>query len=474
MSNLPQMIAAQLPPRGGLVVGLSGGMDSVVLLHALRTCLATERMLRAIHIHHGLQAAADEWEQFCRELCRQWRIPLEVIRVSVAKSAAGLENRARIARYDAFARHLRRGEVLLLAHHLDDQLETVLLRLSRGAGPRGLSGIPSRRRLGEGALIRPLLHCAKAALRDYAEARGLRWMEDPSNLDTRFDRNFCRSQVLPLIAQRWPDYRQSWQRSRVLLAESGELLDDLARLDLLHCAAEGDAADRGTAARFGTVTDYREEESAPSEVRVGTEMRREAAPLILRIDRLRDLSPARRRNVLRHWLALFGAVADWRKIHALADNLPARETEAGGAVDFPGLRLRRYQGRLHLLPELTPLDAQTRIPWHPAREPELALSGNGLLRAIPTDGAGLADKRYEIRYRRGGETCRLGNRPRKTLKKILNEAGIPPWLRERLPLLFTDGELAAIPGVGTAAKYAANPGYHIEWHDPEVERGGFV
>ena len=424
-----QGFVAGLPRGAGIVVGLSGGMDSVVLLHAVKQCLPVGGSLRALHVNHGLQAEAEEWEEFCGRFCAETDVPLDVLRIDVPESGASLENRARIARYEAFSQNLRQGECLLLAHHLDDQMETILLRLARGAGTRGLSGIPARRELGKGTLLRPLLHCPKEALADYAQARDLRWIEDASNRDTDFDRNFCRHEILPTVERRWSNYRNNWERSRALIAESQELLDDLAGLDLEHCA---DSADN-----------------------------------VLQVDGLRLLSMPRRQNALRHWIELaIGEPADWKKVRGVADWLLGDDQDVETAVAFHGCHVRRFGKGLYLVPDLPPVDSDTRLTWDPSQEPVLELPDNGSLHAIPATDQGLAGKSYEVRYRQGGETCRLSRRPTKSLKKILNESRIEPWLRERLPLLFDGNDLVAIPGIGIAESATTKPGYRIEWYGP--------
>ena len=404
-------------------------MDSVVLLHVVKEGLAEGGALRALHVNHGLQADADEWERFCRDLCRQWDVPLTVCKVAVPESGASPENRARIARYEAFSEALAPGECLLLAHHLDDQMETMLLRLSRGAGLRGLSGIPARRELGKGTLLRPLLHCPREELAEYAQAHELRWIEDDSNRNTEFDRNFCRHEILPAIERRWPEYRRDWEKSRELIAESRDLLTDLAEIDLEHCAGKADNQ--------------------------------------LRIDALRQLSAPRLHNALRHWIEKeIGAPANPRKLQGLPDWLIKPKQSVDAIIDFNSHSVRRFNGNLYLLPELPPINPKTRLPRNPAREPTLHLPGNGSLHATPTTDQGLAAKTYQVRYRQGGESCRLANRPTKTLKKILNESRLEPWLRNRLPLLFLKEELIAIPGIGATESATATPGYQIEWNGP--------
>lgn len=434
MSRLEESLGflSGLPSDSSLVVGLSGGMDSVVLLHAVSQILPEGKNLRAVHVNHGLQAEAAQWEKYCLDFCAELSIPITVLPVNVPDSGASLENRARIARYQAFTENLQAGESLLLAHHLDDQIETLLLRLLRGAGLRGLSGIPARRKLGQGALLRPLLQCTRAELTDYARKYDLRYVEDASNQNIDFDRNYCRHEILPLIERRWPEYRRDWEKSRSLICESRELLNDLASLDLDRCIG---------------ATDH-----------------------ILQVDRLLQSSDSRRRNSLRHWIERSGAgPLDGRRLREISALLLAPDPGSEATVELEGRQIRRFGNELCLLPELEPVDSDFRRDWNPSREPILQLPGNGSLRAVSIPGEGLAPGYYQIRYRQGGESCRLARRPAKTLKKILQEDGVAPWLRKRLPLLFDGETLAAIPGIGIAGSAGANPGYHIEWHDPYAD-----
>lgn len=253
-------------------IAFSGGLDSSVLLHLLADWARHEDLppLSAIHVHHGLQPAADAWPEYCAQFCARLDIPLEVVRVQVAPGAS-LEQAARRVRYAAFAERLGSGEVLLGAQHRDDQAETLLLRLLRGAGVRGLAAMPASRPLGQGSLVRPLIDCSRAELQAYAQSHGLAWVEDPSNADERFSRNFLRRQVMPLLAERWPQMTASLARSASHLSEAQQLLDELAEMDLL--------AARGVCALPWL--------PLPS----------------LDLSAVTALSDARQRNLLRHWLA---------------------------------------------------------------------------------------------------------------------------------------------------------------------------
>lgn len=227
----------QLLTSRQILVAFSGGLDSTVLLHQL-VQWRTENpgvTLRAIHVHHGLSANADAWVTHCENVCQQWQVPLVVERVQLAQEGLGIEAQARQARYQAFARTLLPGEVLVTAQHLDDQCETFLLALKRGSGPAGLSAMAEVSEFAGTRLIRPLLARTRGELEQWALAHGLRWIEDESNQDDSYDRNFLRLRVVPLLQQRWPHFAEATARSAALCAEQESLLDELLADDLAHC-----------------------------------------------------------------------------------------------------------------------------------------------------------------------------------------------------------------------------------------------
>ena len=227
----------QLLTSRQILVAFSGGLDSTVLLHQL-VQWRTENpgvALRAIHVHHGLSANADAWVTHCENVCQQWQVPLVVERVQLAQEGLGIEAQARQARYQAFARTLLPGEVLVTAQHLDDQCETFLLALKRGSGPAGLSAMGEVSEFAGTRLIRPLLARTRGELEQWALAHGLRWIEDESNQDDSYDRNFLRLRVVPLLQQRWPHFAEATARSAALCAEQERLLDELLVDDLAHC-----------------------------------------------------------------------------------------------------------------------------------------------------------------------------------------------------------------------------------------------
>lgn len=426
-----------LPPAATVRVGLSGGMDSVSLLALLSDYQRAHNppwQLAAIHVNHGLQSEAHEWQAFCEQLCRKLDIPLNVRKVTVS-STGSLEAAAREARYGAFSQVLTAQDVLVLAQHLDDQLETLLLRLMRGSGPTGLSGMPRSRPLGQATLFRPLLDCKRDELLAYAQANALEWKEDPSNSNIEFDRNYCRQRVLPQLAERWPGYRDSWLKSQSLLAESNVLLTELAAADLQS---------------------IREDEGGS-----------------LNLSKLQNLSQPRQRNLLRHWLGGLGVQEPgWNVLQQLSKEVIPAGNDSKAFVEFDEISLRVAGGRLQAL-RLPALPGEQGQHWNAVENGQLHLPDNGALLAALVMGQGLgrihADA-LEIRYRRGGESIRLPGRPTKSLKKLLQEEGYAPWLRERLPLLYEGERLVCIPGFGPLTECAAKPdepGIVIDWQAPQ-------
>lgn len=412
----------QQQPGSGYCVAYSGGRDSHVLLHLMASL--RERLvepLRAVHVNHGLQEQAPAWAEHCRRVCAALNVPLTVLEVHCELgSGASVEEAARDARYRAFEEDLADDEWLLLAHHQDDQAETVLLRLLRGAGAHGLSAIPLTRSLGRGRLWRPLLGVAGEAIVEYAEREKLSWIEDPSNRDPRFDRNFLRYQLLPQLAERWPGYQAPLIRAAEHARETAELIDALAEMDLECCEL-----DNG-----------------------------------LDLDVLRGLTSARQRNVLRLWLRRQGLRPPSRqRLQSGLQALLQAEQDRAPLLEWGGNRLRRYRNRLLLECEMeAPVAAS--LEWDLAQA--LQLPG-GRLEAHATVGEGLREEvcrqRVEVRFRRGGERCRVAGRQHSSsLKKLLQERGIPPWLRGRLPLIHVDGELAAVADLWVCESFQALPG----------------
>lgn len=397
-----------------ILVGLSGGLDSTVLLHLLaQHSELRANGLRAIHVHHGLHPDAGAWAAHCEAACFALDVPLTIVRVEVDRaSGLGLEGAARDSRHAAFERELRDGEVLALAHHRDDQAETFLLRALRGSGPDGLGAMRAWRAFGRGWLWRPLLAQPREALRDYAIAHELRWIEDPSNADERFDRNFLRERVMPLLRERWPQADASFARSAALSADAA---DALARIDdaALDALVDGDTLP-ASAVR-----------ALPADAR---------ARLLRRWIRHLDLPPLPADGLRRIESELLAAAED---------RIPH--------YDWRDARIVQWRGRLHALRrgENWPLD--WRSDWDGSKP--LALPDGGTL---ALEGAPRFDAIVQARARVGGERIVLPGRTHShPLKHVLQERGLPPWERARLPLLFAaDGSLLAAGTDILAAPFA--------------------
>lgn len=395
---LPELRGARI------LVGFSGGLDSTVLLHVLHSLAPRfDLRLAALHVHHGLSPNADDWLRHCRRSCRALGIPLRVRRVRVARRGGrGLEAAARAARQTAF--QSARADALALAHQLDDQAETVLLQLLRGAGGRGASAMPAFGRLGEKRLLRPLLDVPREAIAAYAKAHGLTWIEDESNASEALTRNYLRHRVGPVLAARFPRWRESLARAARQFAAAQ--LDERVLLRAF-------LAERGL--------------RAPSEARL--------------LEMLKQLAAAGPRTQLVH----------------------------------DGARLRTYRGRVFVERNgARCADARFEpLTWRGERALRIAALGGGELRFRPVRGAGidaarLAASVVSIRPRRGGERLQPdARRPRRTLKNLFQEAGIPPWRRSGLPLLFCGEDLVWVAGLGVDCRYRAGrgrAGVRPEWH----------
>lgn len=428
--ELPERAAAVLAPAispgAHLALGLSGGVDSVALLAALTELAPAMRFsLRAVHINHGISSNAARWAEFCAQLCAGFRIPLQLEMVDIGPYRnLGLEGAARRARYDAFARV--DADFIVLAQHRDDQAETLLLRLLRGAGLRGLSamsplrGLPGTR----ARLLRPLLAMSRAEIETYARLRGLEWIEDESNVDTLRRRNFLRHEAFPMLERQFPAARATIARTAAHLAEARELLDEMARDDLERCGG-GAAVD---------------------------------------IPVLHRLGEARAKNVLRHWCETRGieplsAARTTELLRQLKESrADARFSDAG-----PGWTFLRYREKLYLRRASEAVERNLREAWDGGNALPMVSLG-GVLRFKPEEGRGLSlaklrAGRVTVRLRQGGERLRPDTRrPRRTLKNLFQERGIPPWRRDCLPLIFCGDELVCVPGIGDACEFRATPG----------------
>jgi len=426
-ASLRAQLEANLP-RGatGLVVGLSGGVDSACLATALSQISPPLRglPLRAVHVDHGMQSAAGEFRLAASALCRKLDMPLEIIEVVVAGAAGvSLEAAAREARYRGFARQLRPGECLLSAHHAVDQAETLLLQLLRGAGPKGLSAMPLCRALGAGWHLRPLLGTSKRELLRFAAESGVAAVSDPMNHDRRFDRAFLRAELWPLIERRWPGATMALARAARHLADAQATVDRSASL-AVQKLADGDA---------------------------------------LSVTGLRVLTPVERRHALRYWLVAAGVTppSTARLDEALRQILDADDDHLP-VVIWGEHALRRYRDRVFLTPAVPACMGEPRS-WPVGVDSRMALGeGLGTLRFMAQPG-GLDAARLPavltVRRRHGGESLKP-RRPARTqsVQHLCQSHGVLPWMRDALPMLFAGESLVAIGDLWHDARWCAPPG----------------
>lgn len=396
------MLAAA--PAAALCVGFSGGADSTALLHVLAQLPAARaRGLRALHVDHGLHADSERWACHCVDLCRSLDVPCDVIRVHVqARHGEGLEAAARHARHAAFVQALHPGEWLLLAHHRDDQAETVLLKLLRGAGPEGLAGMRERRPFGPGQLWRPLLSWSRAQLRAYVDAHSLRCIEDPSNADLQLSRNYLRHEILPRLLAHWPQAVDSILHSAGASRAAADALRThwLAAFERLHNPADGSLS------MYGWL----------------------------------ELPAALRHPLLDHWLRLRGFSAPTTAQRRQIERQCTAKAGQTPCIRWHGVEVRVWKARLWALPPLPSIDPAWRCDWH--GEP-LTLPDGGVLSLVGHQ-ARLASP-LQVRLRRGGERIRpAGDAFTRELRDLFQQAGWPPWRRHACPLLYEDGQLVAV------------------------------
>ncbi|MCC5794385.1 MAG: tRNA lysidine(34) synthetase TilS [Chromatiales bacterium] len=429
MTGLPALLsralAADISARRPIAVAFSGGRDSTVLLHALSVLREQQGFpLRALHVRHDLQPDAGNWAAHCARFCERLGLPFSCLPVHVPRDdGTGLEAAARRVRYAALAEALAADELLLTAHHRDDQVETLLMHLRRGSGATGLAGIAPRARLGTGELARPLLELARGELADWAERHRLSWVEDPSNQDVGPDRNFLRHEILPLIERRWPEFSSGVARSAAWQREARGLLEGLAAADAAQLL--------------------------DGERRVD-------------VDGLAVLEPARRRLLLR-WLCRRERLP-LPPATALASGLDAL-LRAGAdrqpLLTWPGAELRRYRGRLYLIATQDPATAPPPGRLYPGAQVELGGRRGRLHLAEGLRGGldpRLADSGLELRFRRGGERLRpVGSAHQRPLKLLFQEYGLVPWMRQEVPLLYAGERLVAVAHLWLAADACVTP-----------------
>lgn len=437
--RLDSFLQQAVAPGQEIVLGLSGGLDSCVLLHLLAAARVSHSFtLRALHINHGLSPNAGAWERFCADRCSALQVPFASVCVTVPRdSGLGIEAAARDARYRVFLS--QPADAIVLAHHRDDQAETLLLQLLRGAGVKGLAAMqkiatpelsPQSSALSP-RFLRPLLDVPRTTLEAYAQVHGLRWIDDESNLDLAYDRNFLRHHIFPELEKRFPAGRTTLARSAAHFAEAASLLDEMAAEDAARLLRQ----DR------------------------------------LEIDGLRGLSVARAKNLLRYWLAGYlASPPSARRLQEVHRQLLDARPDAQLCIALEGGQVRRYRGEAFFEKSPAPKQALPLL-WN--GEQEMRLPGGRLVFQHET-GKGLslqqAEGKLQIFFRAGGERFQPDSRrPTRSLRHLLQEAGVPPWERPTLPLLYIGDELVAVPGIGVACDFQAGDGEQglvIAWKRP--------
>lgn len=416
----------QFDTTNGLYVAFSGGLDSKVLLHAL-SCLQKLHLVSnvsAIHVNHGIQAFADQWQKQCQIDCQNYQIDFICSELQLAKKGSNTsEETARNERYRFFESVIKQHQCLLFAHHQQDQAETLLFRLLRGCGLSGASAMPEYRSLGDGSLLRPFLELSRIEIEGYAKSKHLKWIEDPSNLLTDFSRNYLRHQVFPQIKLKWPNYAKTFSRFASISSEQSLLLDEIASEDL----------------NFVLVNNGQ-----------------------LVVEKLQKLSSPRQKNLLHFWgKSQAGTAPSDKEIRSLIEQLDAAQT-SGIKVSFAAHFVQSYLGELYLTSKNEVDALNKKVIWENLNQP-ITLPNGLILSAHQTNDVGLrlpkTTEKVWIDSRQGGERCQPEYRDKSTdLKKIYQELNIPTWQRKWLPIIYYEREIAAIPSVFIAKDFvSANP-----------------
>jgi len=429
----------KIPEKSSYVIAYSGGVDSHVLLHCCKQLNVT---VRAVHVHHGLQNIADDWVKHCQNICSALSIPLDILYVDAQqKSGQSPEEAARSARYEALHKNLTVGDCLLTAQHLNDQAETLLLQLFRTASTAGLSAMPAYRQLDGFIHLRPLLPFSREEIEGYAKQNVLHWIEDPSNQDVTFDRNFLRKEILPALEQRWPEI--STQLSTVASLQSNNLkvLEDMAAIDLANLI---NTPKHQLKTRIYEVVS------------------------VLSITGLKFLSSARRLNVLRYWVIKTIESHTVKKsptrnlLEEIEKTLINAQQDANPEIIFSGYEFKKYQDELYLLKSVNDVNGLCELEWKPSSPLTIAnlniqlTTVNSVAKGIKNE---LLNSDLSIRFRQGGERFHpVARHHSQSLKKLFQEANIPPWERDSIPLLYSGDELVAVVGLWVSREFAVAEG----------------
>lgn len=405
----------------------SGGVDSHVLLHMLATVDAPDlNFVAAVHVDHNLQDESKKWAQHCSDVCLDLKVEHHNLQIEVENIATlGMEAAARTARYQAIERLLSPGDIVLTAQHQHDQAETLVLQLLRGAGPKGLSAMAQKSTMGCMEIIRPLLGVSQADILDYAEQHTLKWIEDPSNVETRWNRNYLRHEVWPKIEQRWPQAETTISRSAQHCAEASELMAELAEQDMKFLGINNESE-------------------------------------ILPISALMSLSAARQRNVLRHYIECRRfPLPSTTVLQCVIDEVCLAAQDSNPIVSWADVEVRRYQDQLYLMSSMQDHDGSVSNNLNDLEN--VILQNKQILTWQQSLGEGLrkvdVEQGLRLSFRQGGERIQLqGHDHHQSLKHLFQQWHIPPWQRDRIPLLFNNDQLIAVVGYGLSNEFVVSEG----------------
>ncbi len=422
-----------LSENSNYVVAYSGGVDSHVLLYC---CKQLALPVRAVHVHHGLQDVADDWVKQCQRYCESQNIKLDVLYVDAnKKQGQSPEETARIVRYEALQNNLVDDDCLLTAQHLNDQAETLLLQLFRTASAAGLSAMPAAKCIGLNTHIRPLLSFSRTEIECYAKDNNLTWLEDPSNQDISFDRNYLRKEIIPHLERRWPEVVKQLSTVAGLQSNNLQVLEDMAAIDLSNAVTMPcDGLQSGVFEVMSTLS----------------------------VDKLKQLSPSRLLNVLRYWVKTTLRNKPSRNLlEEIEKTLIHVQSDANPEIIFSGYVFRKFQGNLYLLKDNRDGKSEIEQGWSPVSP--LNLSNLKVqLKAVDTDGGlsrQLLKESLKVGFRKGGETFHpVGRRHSQSLKKLLQEANVPPWERDVIPLVYFKEELIAVGGLWVSKEFSVADG----------------
>jgi len=407
-----------------IIISYSGGIDSSVLLHLLFSIRENlKQSLEVIHINHGLYEKSDDWERFCKKECASYNIPFTAISIHEnCPKNVSVECWARDKRYFLIGKEMSKDDVLLTAHHMDDQVETFFLQALRGAGPRGLSSMPVVKRFGDGFHARPFLHIRRSELERYAKINNLLWQDDQSNSDIRYDRNYLRHRVLANVENSWPSYRQNISRVISHQKESMNLLGEIALEDMKKVLCKN--------------------------------------LINLDIKMLKKLSLPRQKNLIFYWLDNLNLEKPGSKhMSQIITTLINAGPDKSPCVNWKNTEVRKYRDHLYALETIKTHDENEEIYWN--TNSPLEIQGEKLI-AKETYGKGILKScingaKITIRYRHGGEKIYLNSLSNsKTVKQLFQEYGVLPWLRDRVPLIYINEELAVIPGFCIGKRFSAS------------------